>query len=118
MGLVQSDSSLFQLTLLGICRPLQMLKLQGFSSVAPVTSEVVLFVYLASLCRSLQYLISALRQAGGGGLLFRFVCSVMLWGGRGAADKCHWPVWGALAVFQPHWDCSAHGMFAFPVHTA
>ena len=40
---------------------------------------------------------------GRGGLLFRFACSVVLWGGRDAADKCHWPVWGALTVFQPHW---------------
>ena len=40
---------------------------------------------------------------GGGGLLFRFACSVMLWGGRGTANKYHWRVWGALAVFRPHW---------------
>ena len=35
---------------------------------------------------------------GGGGLLFRFACSVMLWGGRGAADKYHWLVWGATRI--------------------
>ena len=29
----------------------------------------------------------------------------MLRGGRGAADKYCWRVWGALAVFQPHWVC-------------
>ena len=29
---------------------------------------------------------------GRGGLLFGFVSSVVLWGGRGAADKCHWRV--------------------------
>ena len=63
------------------------------------------FVYLASVCRSLQCLISALTQGGGGGLLFRFTCSVVLQGGRGAADRYHWPVWGALAVFWPHWVC-------------
>ena len=34
---------------------------------------MVPFVYLASICRSLQCLISALTQAGGGGLLFRFL---------------------------------------------
>ena len=66
---------------------------------------MVPFVYLASVCWSLQCLISALTQAGGGGLLFRFACSVVLWGGRGAADKCHWCVWGALPVFRPHWVC-------------
>ena len=83
--------------------------LQGFSSVAPVPSEAVPFVYLASVCRSLQCLISTLRQVGGSGLLFRFACSVLLWGGRGAADKCHWRVWVALAVFPPHWVFPAHG---------
>ena len=38
----------------------------------------------------------------------------MLWGGRAAADKCPWPVWGALPVFQPHWVCPAHGCVLFP----
>ena len=71
-----------------------------------VTCEVVPFVYLASVCRSLQCPISALTQAGRGGLLFRFACSVLLLGGRGAADKCHWRVWGALSVFRPHWVCA------------
>ena len=42
---------------------------------------------------------------GGGGLLFRFACSLVLRGGRGAADKYHWRAWGALALFRPHWVC-------------
>ena len=79
---------------------------------------MVPFVYLASVCRSLQCLISTLTQAGGGGLLFRFACSVVLWGGRGTADKCHWPVWGALSVFQPHWVCPRSWVCASPVYTA
>ena len=54
---------------------------------------------------SLQCLISALTQVGGGGLLFRFVCSFMLWGRRGTENKYHWHVWGVLAVFWPHWVC-------------
>ena len=62
------------------------------------------FVYLTSVCRSLQCLISALTQVGGGGLLFRFDCSVVLRGGRGAADR-YCCVWGALAVFRPQWVC-------------
>ena len=37
--------------------------------------------------------------------MLRFACSVVLWGGRGTADKCHWRVWGILAVFRPHWVC-------------
>ena len=32
----------------------------------------------------------------------------MLQGGRGAADRYHWRVWGALTVFRPHWVCPAH----------
>ena len=32
-------------------------------------------------------------------------CSVLLQGGRGAADKCHWRVWVVLTVFRPHWVC-------------
>ena len=79
-----------------------------------VTSEAVPFVYLASVCRSLQCLVSALTQAGRGGLLFRFACSVMLCRGRGTADKCHWCVWEALAVFQPHWVCPHSQRVCFP----
>ena len=29
----------------------------------------------------------------------------MLWGGRNAANKYHWLVWGVLAVSGPHWVC-------------
>ena len=41
-------------------------------------------------------------------------------GRRGAADKCHWPVWGALAVFRPHWVCPllGAGVCAFPVYSS
>ena len=59
----------------------------------------------SSVCRSLQCLISALTQGGGGGLLFRLTCSVVLWGGRNTAKKYHWRVWGVLAVSQPDWVC-------------
>ena len=41
--------------------------------------------------------------------MFRFACSVVLWAGRGATDKCHWRVRGALAVFRPHWVCPRLG---------
>ena len=50
--------------------------------------------------------------------MFRFTCSVVLRGGRGAADKCHWPVWGALTVFRPHWVCPRSQVCAFPIYTA
>ena len=71
---------------------------------------------MASVCRSLQCLISTLIQVGGGGLLFRFACSVALRGGRGAADidRC---VWVALTMFRPHWVCPCSRVCALPVYT-
>ena len=64
-----------------------------------------LFILASSVCWSLQCLISALTYGGGGGHLFRLICSVLLWGGRSPVNKCHWHVWGVLAVSQPHWVC-------------
>ena len=75
---------------------------------------MVPFVYLASVCRSLLCLISTMTQVGGGGLLFRFACLVLLWGGRGAADRYHWPVWGGPAVFRPLWVCPRSQRVCFP----
>ena len=64
---------------------------------------------------SLQCLISALTQAGGGGLLFRFPSSVQSWGGEdGGCRHRHRCVWGALAVFRPHWVCPVQGCLCFP----
>ena len=48
--------------------------------------------------------------------MVRFACSVMLQGGKGGAEKCHWPVWGVLAVFQPHWVCTCSLVCAFTLH--
>ena len=74
---------------------------------------------MASVCWSLQCLISTLTQVGGGGLLFRFACSVVLWGGRDAADKCHWPVWGRTRSVPATLGLPPlAGMCAFPVYTA
>ena len=60
---------------------------------------------MASLCRSLQCLLSTLTQAGGGGLLFRFASSVTLRGGRGTA----FPVYAAQAPSCSIWSmpCAA-----------
>ena len=66
------------------------------------------FVYLASVRRSLRCLISTLTQAGRDGLSFRFSGSVMLWGGRGAADNI-------TGVCGEHSQCSGHTGFA-PAH--
>ena len=46
--------------------------------------------------------------------MFRFACSVVLWGGRGAADKCYWCMWGALTVFWPHWVWPRSQHVCFP----
>ena len=58
----------------------------GFYSVAPVTSIAVSRSLSSSFCRSPQCLISALTQGGEGGHLFRLTCSVVLWGGKDAAN--------------------------------
>ena len=68
-----------------------------------------LFILASSVCWSLQCLISALSQGGGGGHSFRLTSSVVLRGGRSSANRSHWRVWGALAVPGPHWVCPAHG---------
>ena len=68
-----------------------------------VTSKVVPSVLASSVCWSLQCLISALTQGGSGGHFLR--CSVVLWGGRNAADRYHGCLWGVLAVSRPHWVC-------------
>ena len=39
-------------------------------------------------------------------------------GREGSADKSHWPVWGALMVFWPHWVCPRSRVCALPVYTA
>ena len=52
-----------------------------------VTSKAVPPVLASSVCWSLQCLISTLTQGGGGGHSFRLTCSVVLWGGRNAANK-------------------------------
>ena len=68
---------------------------------------MVPFVNLASVCRSLQCLISALTQAGRGGRLFRFTGSVALRGGRALQAD--------ITVCGEHSQCSGHTGFA-PAH--
>ena len=62
---------------------------QGFN-LLPVASKAVPSVIDSSVCWSLQCLVSALTQRGRWRILFfffRLACSVMLWGGRDAANK-------------------------------
>ena len=71
-------------------------------------------VLASSLCWSLHCLISTLTQGDGGGQFFRLTCSVMLWGGRKAANKYPWHVWGVLPVSQAHWVCTHSQHVCFP----
>ena len=73
-----------------------------------------MFILASSVCKSLQYLTSALTQAGEGGHLFRFTGSVLLRGGKNTANKYHWHVWGVLAVSGPHWVCPHSRRVCFP----
>ena len=79
-----------------------------------VTSKVVPSVLASSVCWSLQCLISALTQGGGGGHIFRPTCSVMLCRGRHAVNKYHWRLWGVLAVFRQQWVCPRSWSVCFP----
>ena len=78
------------------------------------------FLCLFGFCSpSLRCLISALTQAGGGGLLFRFASSVQSCCGEGGALQAD------IAVCGEHSPCFGHtgfapyrGVCAFPVYTA
>ena len=48
-----------------------------------------LFILTSSACKSLKCRIFSMTQGGKGGHLFRLPCSVVLWGGRSAANKHH-----------------------------
>ena len=75
--------------------------------------QFLLFI-LASVCWSLQCLISMLTQEGGGGHFFRLTCSVALWGGRDAANNpgvC-------LQCLSHTGPAPTHGACALPVYTA
>ena len=75
------------------------------------------FILASSVCKSLQCLISALTQGGEGGHLFRFICSVVLWGGSNTANKYCWHVWGVLTVGGPHWVCHSPRQHVLPRFT-
>ena len=68
----------------------------------------------SSVCKSLQYLTSALTQGVEGGHLFRLTCSVVLRGGRNTANKYHWCVWGLRIVSGSHWVCPHSQSVCFP----
>ena len=77
-----------------------------------------LFILASSVCKSLQYLISALTQGVEGGHLFRLTCSVVLWGVRNPASKCHWYVWGCLQCMDHIGFAPTHCSMCFWVYTA
>ena len=68
----------------------------------------------ASVCWSLQCLISALTHGGCGGHFFRLPCSVMLQGGRNTTNRYSWHLWGVLTVSRPHWVCPRTQRVYFP----
>ena len=43
-----------------------------------------------------------------------FLGSLVLWGGRNAANKYHWCLWGVLTMSQPHWVCPCSQRACFP----
>ena len=45
---------------------------------------------------------------------FRLLCSVVLWGGRNAANIYHWHLWGVLAVSRPQQVCPCSRHVCFP----
>ena len=78
-------------------------------------SGSLFFVYFGFVClQPLPCLISALKQEGKGGHLFRLTCSVVLWEGRNTANKYHWHAWGVLTVSRPHWVCPHSLHVCFP----
>ena len=64
---------------------------------------------MASVCRSLQCLISAVTQAGGGGPLFRFALFSRAPGREVRCRLMSLACVGRTRVFRPHWVCPAHG---------
>ena len=77
-----------------------------------------MFILASSVCKSLQYLTSALTQGSKGGHLFRLTCSIMLWRGRSTANKYHWHVWGFSECLGHTGFVHTHSVCAFVVYTA
>ena len=86
--------------------------------IAPsVTSRAVLsslFIFASSVCKSLWCLTSTLTQGGEGSHLFRFTCSVVLWGGRNTGNKYHWHVWECLQYMDHTGFAPVHSGVCFP----
>ena len=77
-----------------------------------------LFILASSVCKSLQCLISALKQGGKGGHLFRLTCSVVLWEG-GTLQTTITGVCGECSQCLSHTGFApTHHVCAFPVYAA
>ena len=72
-----------------------------------------LFYLGSSVCRSLQCLISTLKQGGKGGLVKAHLFSRAV-GGRKTANKYHWHAWGVPTVSGRHWVCPRSRRECFP----
>ena len=70
-----------------------------------------MFILASSVCKSLQYLTSALTQGGEGDHLLRLICSIALRGGRNTTNKYQWHD----TTNKYHLQCLGHTGFA-PTH--
>ena len=78
-------------------------------------SGSLFFAYFGSLCLQVSPVSnSALTHGSEGDHLFRLTCSVVLQGGRDAANKYCCCAWGVLTVYGPHWVATPQGSVWFP----
>ena len=78
-------------------------------------SGSLFFVYFGFLCLQVSSVSNFHPDTGGeGSHLLRLTCSIVLQGGMNTVNKCHWPVWGALAAYGLHWVCPSSQHVCFP----
>ena len=78
-------------------------------------SGSLFFVYFGFLCLQVSSVSNFHPDTGGeGSHLLRLTCSIVLQGGMNTVNKCHWHVWGVLAVSGPHWVCPCSWRVCFP----
>ena len=82
-------------------------------------SGSLFFILASSVCKSLQYVTSALIQGGESGHLFRLTYSIVLWGGRNTLQTNITAVYGECSQCLCHTGFApTHSMCAFLVYTA
>ena len=81
-------------------------------------SSSLFFILASSVCKSLQYLTSALTQGCERDHLFRLTCSVVLWWGGTLQTNIPGVCGECLQCLHHTGFASAHGVCAFLVYTA